>query len=273
MRTISFVPVLALLCMAGCAMEEEGCYANEDCGDGWICDTTTGACVPIEEYDADVTGNESSLPDTMDGDVSDLPDGSDLSDNTVADADTAADKDAPIDADTAPTDSDALSDSDTATDADADLPDGTLDDDDTDIEADDASPAVDDSPLTDADTDTVTDTVPDTDTSCTGCACEDCSGHGTCTTANGYVECICDTGYGGGYCQQCDIEWQDHDGDGICEPDDCAHATDPIDGWLDCGAHGTCDDWGFEADCDCDMYWTDLNGECDHCFAGDPSDC
>lgn len=275
MRTISFVTVLALLGVAGCAMEEEGCYTSEDCGDGWICDTATGACVPIEECDADVAGNESSLPDTMDGDVSDLSDGSDLSDNTVADADTTADKDAAVDADTLPTDSDALSDSDTATDVSdlsdgSDLSDNTVVDEDTAADEDDT--AADETP----DTDTVTDTVPDTDTSCTGCACEDCSGHGTCTTANGYVECLCDTGYAGSWCQQCDYAWQDRDGNGICEKDDCAHATAPVTGWLDCGAHGTCDDMSgmSAADCDCDTYWIDQSGgECNYCWASDPGDC
>ncbi len=263
-RTIALV--LALLGVAGCAVEEEGCYTNEDCGDGWICDTTTGACVPIEEYDTDFAGNDSPLPDTVDTDAPSVTDDTTMNDTDAAvEADTVADNDTIVDADTLPAESD------TVTDTDVDLTDDTGDED-ADVAFDDAPPAVDDSLLTDADTDTVTDTAPDTDTSCTGCACEDCSGHGTCTTANGYVECICDTGYGGGYCQQCDIEWQDHDGDGICEADDCAHATDPIDGWLDCGDHGTCDDWGFEADCECDMYWTDMSGECDYCF-GDPEDC
>jgi len=148
----------------GCMVEEQGCATNEDCGDKWVCDPATGACIPAEESDA----------------------------------------------------------------------------------------------------------------ACSDCSCPDyCNGHGSCSEQYGYPECTCDTGYAGSWCQQCDYAWQDHDGDGICEKDDCAHATAPGTGWLDCGDHGVCDDWGGDvpADCDCDTYWVDMNGECDYCFASDPNDC
>jgi len=259
----------------GCMVEEQGCATNEDCGDKWVCDPATGACIPAEESDADFAGSDLSLPEADDaatGDdfssASDSSDQTDVSDvsydaDTVTDTDTFSDKDALV------TDGDVVTD--------ADIPDGS-DASDVTSDTDTVTDAVPDiMPDTAVDEDVpATDEIPDSDAACSDCSCPDyCNGHGSCSEQYGYPECTCDTGYAGSWCQQCDYAWQDHDGDGICEKDDCAHATAPGTGWLDCGDHGVCDDWGGDvpADCDCDTYWVDMNGECDYCFASDPNDC
>ncbi len=252
-----------LLFLSGCVTEEEGCFYDEDCGEGFICDTATGVCLPVEEGDAYPADKDQTLPDTAEVDIVDVDIVTD--DGEKDDKDINDIKEEEADGDTAVADEDMIVTDDT----------DTIDADTIDIDAVDADIVdTDTTDVDNADDDIVeVDAVPDADAACNSCTCEDCSGHGACTTANGYVECLCDTGYAGGSCQQCDIEWQDHNGDGICEADNCVNATDPIDGWLDCGAHGVCTDWSFEADCDCDLYWTDMNGECDYCFASDPNDC
>ncbi len=280
MRWMIWGTMLAMFAAGGCMVEEQGCATSADCGDGWICDPATGACIPIEEGDADPVESDLVFPDTDDAATSDdsfstadISDQSDVSDVSY-DADLAGDTDIFSDTDALADHDDTFTDNDLFLDA----SDVSLDTDTTT----DTDPVADlDSPDEESDDDTDTDvplpdTQPDTDSGCNDCSCPTyCHGHGVCTTAYGYPSCECDTGYAGSWCQQCDYAWQDHDGNGICEKDDCVHATAPGTGWLDCGPHGTCDDWDgmVPADCECDTYWIDMNGECDYCFASDPSDC
>jgi hypothetical protein len=265
MRRQLFAATLALFAMAGCVMEEELCTTNEECVAGWVCDLATGDCIPAEGYDADISG-DGTLPDISEIEENEPPVDDDTTTDTTTDTDTTVDDDTTADTDTtADADTvvvDALPDV-------SDLSDESYPSDESFIPDEETSP--------DADM-IVTDTVPDADIgACNDCTCaEFCNGHGICTEQYGYPECICDEPYDGSWCQQCAYGWQDHDGNGTCENDDCAHATAPVTGWLDCGPHGVCDDWGgaVPADCDCDTYWIDHSGgECNYCWASNPNDC
>ena len=87
----------------------------------------------------------------------------------------------------------------------------------------------------------------------------DCGDHGTCSSASGAVECVCDTGYVGALCNACDAGYQDNDGDGTCAQT-CATSG------IDCGAHGSCDDQGGLAECVCVTGYA--GALCDECATG-----
>ncbi|MBN2495033.1 MAG: hypothetical protein JXR96_10615 [Deltaproteobacteria bacterium] len=91
------------------------------------------------------------------------------------------------------------------------------------------------------------------------CGPASCSGHGTCSYEDGQMSCDCDEGYVGATCASCASGFQDHDGDGSCEPS-CAQAG------LECPDHAHCDDTGGTASCVCDLGYAGL--DCADCDAG-----
>ena len=50
------------------------------------------------------------------------------------------------------------------------------------------------------------------------CTAGSCGGHGSCDDDSGIVQCECDAAYTGVHCSACASGYQDHDGDGTCEP-------------------------------------------------------
>ena len=89
------------------------------------------------------------------------------------------------------------------------------------------------------------------------CATNDCSGHGSCDDGTGEPTCLCDPGFVGAECAECDEGLQDNDDDGVCE--------------ADCGAvectNGTCDDSSGLAECGCDAGFK--GPDCDTLACGD----
>ena len=73
----------------------------------------------------------------------------------------------------------------------------------------------------------------------------DCGAHGTCDDSLGTVQCVCDEGITGTYCDNCTPGYQDNNGDTVCELD-CATVG------FDCGSNGTCSDSSGTAMCVCD---------------------
>lgn len=49
------------------------------------------------------------------------------------------------------------------------------------------------------------------------CTPESCSQRGSCDDSSGIVVCDCDQGYDGALCELCASDYQDNDGDGVCE--------------------------------------------------------
>jgi hypothetical protein len=78
---------------------------------------------------------------------------------------------------------------------------------------------------------------PDCATAALGCV------HGTCVDTSGTAGCVCDDGYEGVQCAQCEGGYQDNDDDGVCAPS-CAVAD------LQC-LYGTCTDVSGTAVCAC----------------------
>lgn len=73
----------------------------------------------------------------------------------------------------------------------------------------------------------------------------------------------CPTGYTGPTCTDCDAEYQDVDGDGVCNPS--CEATGELA--LECGDHGTCQlDQQGERICSCDEGYQ--GAACDKCAPG-----
>ena len=72
----------------------------------------------------------------------------------------------------------------------------------------------------------------------------DCGDHGACDDSAGEAQCDCDQGWGGAACGRCADDWQDNDGDGVCEPGCGA-------GVIDCGDYGFCNDDSGHARCTC----------------------
>ena len=72
----------------------------------------------------------------------------------------------------------------------------------------------------------------------------DCGAHGVCTDASGTAQCACAPAYVGKGCDQCNVGFQDQDGDGDCLPT-CATAG------LLCGALASCMDATGQALCTC----------------------
>ena len=66
-----------------------------------------------------------------------------------------------------------------------------------------------------------------------------------CDDATGEAICACPLGYVGENCDQCDQDYQDNDGDGVCLPS-CAAGS------VECGDFGECDDSTGIALCICD---------------------
>jgi hypothetical protein len=85
----------------------------------------------------------------------------------------------------------------------------------------------------------------------------DCPLHMSCDDSTGEATCVCDSGYTGDTCDDCDAGYQDHDGDGTCRPD-CVTAG------YTCSDHGVCDDSSGEPLCLCDLgYEPDGQGGCE----------
>ena len=92
-------------------------------------------------------------------------------------------------------------------------------------------------------------------------ACEavglDCGDHGRCSVDGEEPECICDEGYAGAECGECDDGYQDNDDDGTCQ-ESCAGN--------DCSGGGTCDDASGAAVCSCEGLRA--GEQCERCTAG-----
>lgn len=80
--------------------------------------------------------------------------------------------------------------------------------------------------------------------------------NGHCDDSSGQPSCVCDTGYAGASCNQCDGGYQDNDNNGSCEAD-CGTAG------YTCSNKGRCVDSSGVPRCDCDAgYQDDGNGNC-----------
>ncbi len=141
----------------------------------------------------------------------------------------------------------------------------------------------------------------DGDGSCLeSCSDDYCSGHGTCSDAQGTASCECEDGYSGEKCTDCADGYQDNDEDGTCLQScaslswDCANHGSCVDdsgvamcqcdsGYqdndadgtctedcttadLECGDHGSCDDSAGQAQCACEEAWG--GDTCDVCADG-----
>eukprot|EP01114_Cavostelium_apophysatum_P014626 TRINITY_DN383_c0_g1_i1.p1 TRINITY_DN383_c0_g1~~TRINITY_DN383_c0_g1_i1.p1 ORF type:complete len:3487 (+),score=923.94 TRINITY_DN383_c0_g1_i1:225-10685(+) len=85
-----------------------------------------------------------------------------------------------------------------------------------------------------------------------------CNGHGYCIPNS--VQCICQPGYAGDACDECDEGY--HPAADLCYPDDHCQASD-------CNGHGTCDDSEGYVQCFCDEgYATVSNNWCTICAPG-----
>ncbi|MBU1017577.1 PKD domain-containing protein, partial [Patescibacteria group bacterium] len=89
------------------------------------------------------------------------------------------------------------------------------------------------------------------------CQANSCSGHGTCSTPSGVIECSCDTGYTGVACSSCDTGYHEEGGDcvadEVCQPDSC-------------NFHGTCSTPSGVIECSCNPEYQ--GSICDECAAG-----
>ncbi len=83
-----------------------------------------------------------------------------------------------------------------------------------------------------------------------------CGARQYCDDTDGSAECICELGYAGADCTECASDYQDNDGDSVCEPS-CAHAE------LGCNDHGTCNDSSGTVVCQCDAGYQGEN--CNDC--------
>jgi len=83
-----------------------------------------------------------------------------------------------------------------------------------------------------------------------------CGAGQRCDDASGEIECVCASSSAGGGCDQCSAGYQDNDRDGRCRVS-CSLAG------YNCSGHGSCDDTGGTARCDCDSgYQDDQQGHC-----------
>lgn len=89
------------------------------------------------------------------------------------------------------------------------------------------------------------------------CQPNSCNGHGTCSDAGGTVVCICDPGWEGAACDQCDVMGGWHpDGQGGCSQDPCV--PNPCT-----EVHQkVCEEQGGTAVCSCDPGYHDEGGVC-----------
>lgn len=96
------------------------------------------------------------------------------------------------------------------------------------------------------------------------CTNTSCSGNGTCDDSSGAPVCTCDPGYTTTDCSACDLDYQDNDGDGVCEL-----ACDTSS----CSGNGTCDDSSGTTVCTCDTGYTSSDcADCDTGFQDDDAD-
>jgi len=131
----------------------------------------------------------------------------------------------------------------------------------------------------------------------TTCMANTCNGHGTCNDSTGTLTCMCEAGYVGSNCQECDTQGgYISDGMGSCtntpcmpnpcssdKPQctvqggmivcECGAGTHDENGFCvpdvtcmqsTCGGHGTCMDAGGNLSCTCDVGWAPpFCGMCD----------
>jgi hypothetical protein len=91
------------------------------------------------------------------------------------------------------------------------------------------------------------------------CATDDpCGEHGTCDDSSGTINCLCDTGYAGTYCDSCYPGYHD-DGTGDCILDQTCLPNS-------CAGHGACDDSSGVVVCTCDEGYA--GSFCESCAGG-----
>ena len=95
--------------------------------------------------------------------------------------------------------------------------------------------------------------------SCESQPIEICGDHGRCDDEAGHVVCACEPGYEGDSCERCARDFQDNDGDGVCEQG-CALGASM------CSSRSTCDDSSGRARCVCDEGYG--GARCDACAPG-----
>lgn len=89
------------------------------------------------------------------------------------------------------------------------------------------------------------------------CTRDQCNGHGSCSVGDAGLGCTCFAAYTGESCLTCAPGFQDHDGDGTCEPA-CTAST--------CTGHGVCVDARGAPQCTCQAGYQ--GGSCSGCAAG-----
>ncbi len=91
------------------------------------------------------------------------------------------------------------------------------------------------------------------------CMLNTCDAHGTCDATGGTVECVCDVGYVGDHCEDCDADYYRDENENCVGNEDCS-TSDP------CGDYGACVDTTGVIECVCDMGY---DGQfCGSCYAG-----
>jgi hypothetical protein len=92
------------------------------------------------------------------------------------------------------------------------------------------------------------------------CNANSCFAHGSCDDSGGAIECTCDEGYAGNYCEVCATDYVLDDD--ACVPvdvgDSCTDTT--------CSGHGTCDDTTGTPVCSCDATYGGI--ACQGCAEG-----
>lgn len=85
-----------------------------------------------------------------------------------------------------------------------------------------------------------------------------CGDYGTCVDVTGVIECVCDLGYTGDFCESCYPGYHD-DGTGSCVLDERCRAST-------CSGHGSCDDSTGVVTCGCDDGYDGVF--CESCAVG-----
>jgi hypothetical protein len=90
------------------------------------------------------------------------------------------------------------------------------------------------------------------------CQADSCYHNGTCDDSSGEIECTCNTGYAGEYCDHCADGYQQNQNGQCVEETDCDPSV--------CNYHGSCEQIGGQTVCHCSTGYAGTH--CERCAAG-----